>query len=157
MITNNNSDISIYFGSDKKATVSVSATKGTLTIQELAKNVEIGTDKLSSEDINNLRQVNIEFFELTTLYRFINQLKNIKNNFTDLDSENKLICEEFDRNENIVGILSDEKESGERKIIVISKLKMIFYKTQSIDVLLRSLEVIERNWRDPNGTYYLAC
>lgn len=157
MITNNNSDISIYFGSDKKATVSVSAKKGTLTIQELAKNVEIGTDKLSSEDINNLRQVNIEFFELTTLYRFINQLKNIKNNFTDLDSENKLICEEFDRNENIVGILSDEKESGERKIIVISKLKMIFYKTQSIDVLLRSLEVIERNWRDPNGTYYLAC
>lgn len=157
MITNKGRDITIFFGTDKNATVSVSATKGTLTIQELAKDVEIGTDKLSPEDIKNLPKVMIEFSELPTLYSFINKLQNVKNNFTDLNFENKFIYEEFDKNENIAGILSDEKKSGEPKIIVISTLKMIFYKTQSIDVLLRSLSVIERNWRDPNGTYYLAC
>lgn len=157
MITNNNSDISVFFGTDKKATVSVSSEKGTLTIQELAKDVEIGTDNLSHEDIKNLPRVKIEFFELPTLYRFILKLSDVKRNFSDLNFENVFIFEEFDKNENIVGILSDEKESGEPKIIVISKLKMMFYKSQSIDVLLRSLKVIENNWRDPNGTYYLAC
>lgn len=157
MITNKGRDITIFFGTDKNATVSVSATKGTLTIQELAKDVEIGTDKLSPEDIKNLPKVMIEFYELPTLYSFINKLQNVKNNFTDLNFENKFTFEEFDKSENIEGVFSDEKESGEPKIIVISTLKMIFYKTQSIDVLLRSLSVIERNWRDPNGTYYLAC
>ncbi len=157
MITNKGRDITIFFGTDKAATVSVSSEKGTLTIQELAKDVEIGTDKLSPEDIKNLPRVKIEFFELVTLYGFINKLQEVKNNFTDLNFENKFIYEEFDRNENIVGILSDEKESGEPKVIIISTLKMMFYKTQSIDVLLRSLKVIESNWRDPNGTYYLAC
>lgn len=156
MITNKDSDICIFFGNEK-ATVSVSATKGTLTIQELAKDIEIGADNLSPEDIKNLPKVMVEFFELPTLYRFINKLQEIKTNFTDLNFENVFIFEEFDKNENIVGILSDEKESGEPKIIVISTLKMIFYKAQSIDVLLRSLKVIENNWRDPNGTYYLAC
>lgn len=157
MITNKDIDISIFFGNDKKATVSVSATKGALTIQELAKDIEIGADNLSPEYIKNLPKVMIEFFALPTLYRFINKLRDIKDNFKDLNSENVFVFEEFDKNENIVGIFSDEKKSGEPKIIVISKLKMIFYKTQSIDVLLRSLKVIENNYRDPNGTYYLAC
>jgi hypothetical protein len=157
MITNKASDICIFFGTDKKATVSVSATKGTLTIQELAKDIEIGADNLNPEDIKNLPKVMIEFFELPTLYRFINKLQDVKTNFTDLNFENVFIFEEFDKNENIVGILSDENLLGEPKIIVISKLKMMFYKSQSIDVLLRSLSVIERNWRDPDGTYYLAC
>lgn len=156
MITNKKSDICIFFGNEK-ATVSVSATKGTLIIQELAKDIEIGEDNLSPEDIKNLPKVMIEFFELVTLYRFINKLQEVKNNFMDLNFENKFIYEEFDKNENIAGILSDEKESGEPKVIIISTLKMMFYKTQSIDVLLRSLKVIESNWRDPNGTYYLAC
>jgi|JI10StandDraft_1071094.scaffolds.fasta_scaffold129624_6 hypothetical protein len=156
MITNKTSDICIFFGNEK-ATVSVSATKGILTIQELAKDVEIGADNLSPEDIKNLPKVMVEFFELPTLYRFINKLQDVKTNFTDLNFENVFIFEEFDKNENIVGILSDENGLGEPKIIVISTLKMMFYKSQSIDVLLRSLKVIENNWRDTNGTYYLAC
>ena len=74
----------VKFGNKQKASISVSAYKGILLLQELAKDKKIG-DRLNDEDIKELPKVEIEFFTIESVDIMIKALEVIKRNYRPID------------------------------------------------------------------------
>jgi hypothetical protein len=89
MITTENLITKIKFGNDQKANIAVGAIKGTLTLQMLATEKQIG-DKLVSDDIQELPKVEIEFFNTKSIDVLISALEVIKRNYTPPPSFDQL-------------------------------------------------------------------
>ncbi len=70
----------VEFGKDEKASIAVSAKKGTLTLQMLANEKNIG-DKIESIDTHDLPKIDIEFFNIQSVDVFIAALQCIKSNY----------------------------------------------------------------------------
>lgn len=71
----------VLFGNAEKATIAVTAKKGTLTLQMLANEKQIG-DKLKDSDIQSLPKVEMEFFNIKSIDALIGALECIKKNYT---------------------------------------------------------------------------
>ncbi len=89
MIKTEGLNTTVKFGTHDKASISVSATKGTLLLQELAKDKKIG-DKLEPDDIKELPKVEIEFFTLESVEIKIKALEVIKRNYRPPIDPNQL-------------------------------------------------------------------
>ena len=70
----------VEFGTENKASISVSARKGTLTLQMLATEKQIG-DKLELSDIQELPKVVIDFNNTKSIDILIKALEVIKRNY----------------------------------------------------------------------------
>lgn len=81
MITTENSTTKVMFGTTEKANIAVNAKKGTLTLQMLGTEKQIG-DKLEEIDIQELPSVEIEFFNPKSIDILIGALEAIKKNYT---------------------------------------------------------------------------
>jgi hypothetical protein len=80
MITTEGLTTTVKFGSKQKASISVNMKKGTLTLQELAKDKKIG-DPLVAGDFHELPKVEMEFFTLESVNVVIKALEMMKKNF----------------------------------------------------------------------------
>lgn len=81
MITTENLITKVLFGNDAKANIAVNVKEGTLTLQMLATEKQIG-DKLEESDIQGLPKVEIEFFNTKSIDVLIGALQVIKKNYT---------------------------------------------------------------------------
>jgi hypothetical protein len=86
MITIDALTAKVKFGdSGNKAKIAVLANKGTLTLQELAKEKQIG-EKLEEGDAKELPKIELEFTRLESIDVLIDALKVIKSNWMDANS-----------------------------------------------------------------------
>lgn len=81
----------VEFGNDKQATIGVSAKYGTLTLQMLCKEKEIG-DSFSDDDIKELPKIQMEFNSIKSVNVLIEALECIKRNYTPPSNTLPLAC-----------------------------------------------------------------
>lgn len=81
MITTENSITKVLFGNESKANIAVSSKHGTLTLQMLTTEKQIG-DNLEDGDIQELPKVEIDFFSPKSIDVVIRALEAIKKNYT---------------------------------------------------------------------------
>lgn len=89
MINIENLTTKVEFGTEQKATIAVGANKGTLTLQMLASEKQIG-DNLEEADKQELPKVEIEFFTPKSIDVLIGALQAIKKNYTPPPSLDQL-------------------------------------------------------------------
>ena len=83
MITTEGLNTKVKFGDwDSKASIAVLAKKGTLTLQELAKDKQIG-DPLEDGDTKELPKIEMEFTRLESVDIMIKALETIKKNWIE--------------------------------------------------------------------------
>ncbi len=91
MITTEDLITKVKFGNAKKANIAVGAKHGTLTLQQLSNEKQIG-DNFTSDDIHDLPKVEIEFFNTESIDVLIKALEVIKSNFIPPDNLLALAC-----------------------------------------------------------------
>ena len=80
MITTESLTTHIKFGTSGKATIAVNAAKGTLTLQQLTNDLNIG-QKPKTTDYADLPKVMLEFFDPKSIDIVIEALNTIKKNY----------------------------------------------------------------------------
>ena len=89
MIKTENTTTKVLFGNNEKASIAVSAKKGTLTLQMLSTEKQIG-DLIQDTDIKELPKVEIEFFDPKSIDVLIAALEAIKKNYIPPPSYDQL-------------------------------------------------------------------
>jgi len=137
----------VEFGKEQKGSIAVSSSHITLSLQELLKDKNIG-DTLIDEDIKELPSVTVTFNHLDFLYKMVKQLNELKDNW-EIETNRSIIFSKFDSS-TICRLNNADEDKN------LLNFKCIFYQLTSVEILIKHLNSIERNWMN-YYSYALAC